>query len=565
MPKISNPPSGEAHQSLTVWAVFFACIVAFMGLGLVDPILTSIAAQLQATPAQVTLLFTSYNGVMALAMLITGYLSSRLGTKATLLLGVTTIAVFSTLGGLSNNIWVLVGLRGLWGLGNALFVATALSAIVTFSKNGTAKAVILYEAAIGIGFSVGPLFGGTLGSISWRWPFLGVGFLMLVGFVALAIFMPKAKAAAQGAQRTTSSFSAPFKALKHRSLLVFGISAGLYNIGFFTLLAFVPFVMGLDARGIGYVFLGWGILLAVTSVFVAPILKNKFGTINALVGVMVVFAALLTAIGIWTNTQWVVIGAVVLSGAVMGNINTLLTTAAMNAAPIERSTASATYSFLRFIGSAIAPIMAGLLAEWFSPHVPFLVSGVAVLLSVAFMLVNRGHVDHVDAAETGHGEAVAPARLLVSGSFMSRQFVAVTPQTTIKEVIEQFLEHKITSVPVLGANKNLVGMVSDGDIIRHLSPQEDAVYELFYSAYVADQPVGTDLVQQKMLDPVSKIMRTKHLLTLNQEKSFDDALDLFAKHHFRRIPVVDSQGSVVGVIGHTEMVSDLWKQIVSKS
>jgi len=563
VPKLDHPSSGEAHQSLTVWAVFFACIVAFMGLGLVDPILTSIAAQLSATPAQVTLLFTSYNGVMALAMLITGYLSSRLGIKATLLLGVTTIAVFSTLGGLSDNIWVLVGLRGLWGLGNALFVATALSAIVSFSKNGTAKAVILYEAAIGIGFSVGPLFGGTLGSISWRWPFLGVGMLMLVGFIALTLFMPRTKITAQERKRTTTSFSAPFRALRHRSLLVFGISAGLYNIGFFTLLAFVPFVMGLDAQGIGYVFLGWGILLAVTSVFLAPILKEKFGTINALVGVMVLFAALLAAIGIWTHTQWVVIAAVVLSGAMMGNINTLLTTAAMNAAPIARSTASATYSFLRFIGSAIAPIMAGLLAEWFSPHIPFLVAGFAVLLSVGFMLVNRGHVDHVDEAESGHGEA-APLRPLASVSFMSTQFVAVTPQTTIKEVIERFLEHKITSVPVLGDDQKLVGMVSDGDIIRYLSPQEDAVYELFYSTYVAEQ-AGSELVQQKMLESVSKIMRTKRLLTLDREKSFDDALLLFAKHHIRRIPVVDAQGRVVGVIGHNDMVSNLWKQIVSKT
>jgi|GEM_PF-299865 len=553
---------GEAHQPLTVWAVFFACIVAFMGLGLVDPILTSIAAQLKATPAQVTLLFTSYNGVMALAMLITGYLSSRLGTKATLLLGMTTIAVFSTLGGLSDNIWVLVGLRGLWGLGNALFVATALSAIVTFSKNGTARAVILYEAAIGIGFPVGPLFGGTLGSVSWRWPFIGVGLLMLVGFLALAVFMPKAPAGAGSAKRTTS-FSAPFKALKHKSLLVFGIAAGLYNIGFFTLLAFVPFVMGLEAQGIGYVFLGWGILLALTSVFLAPILKRRFGTINALVGVMVLFAALLAAIGIWTDTQWVVIGAVVLSGAMMGNINTLLTTAAMNAAPVERSTASATYSFLRFIGSAVAPIMAGLLAQWFSPHVPFLVAGLAVVVSVAFMLLNRGHVDHVDDAEGGHGEAAPKPGPLASGALMSTDFVAVTPETTIKEVIERFLEHRITSVPVLGPDRRLVGMVSDGDIIRALSPQEDAVYELFYSAYVAES-AGSEPVRQKMLDPVSKIMRTKGLVTLRQDRSFDDALKLFAKHHVRRIPVVDGQGTVVGVIGHTDMVSDLWKRLVPK-
>ena len=146
---------GILNQPKSVWAVFFACIIAFMGLGLVDPILPAIAKQLDASPSQVTLLFTSYNAVMAVAMLVTGVITSRIGMKKTLLSGIVIIAVFSALGGLSNGIWELVSLRGGWGLGNALFVATALTAIVTLSNSGNAKAIILYEAAIGLGISVG--------------------------------------------------------------------------------------------------------------------------------------------------------------------------------------------------------------------------------------------------------------------------------------------------------------------------------------------------------------------------------------------------------------------------
>lgn len=74
----------------------------------------------------------------------------------------------------------------------------------------------------------------------------------------------------------------------------------------------------------------------------------------------------------------------------------------MNAAPIERSTASAAYSFLRFVGGAIAPYLAGKLAEWYSPHVPFIVGGCFVFLSVLFVLWNRRHVSHVDLAEAKH-------------------------------------------------------------------------------------------------------------------------------------------------------------------
>jgi ACDE family multidrug resistance protein len=388
------------QQPRAVWAVFFACIIAFMGLGLVDPILQAIAKNLHASPSEVTLLFTSYNAVMAVAMLITGLVSSKLGIKWTLLTGIVIIAIFSALGGLSNNIWTLVGLRGGWGLGNALFVATSLTAIVALSNSGTQKAIILYEASIGLGISIGPLLGGWLGGISWRGPFLGVASLMVIAFVSLFIVMPKSNT--QQARKSKTSLLDPFRAMKHRSLLVFGIAAALYNFGFFTLLAYSPFVMGLDIHGLGLVFLGWGILLAITSVFMAPKLQQRFGTIKSMCAMLILFALLLLAMGIWTSTHWVVIAAVILAGALLGNNNTLITTAVMNAAPVERSTASAAYSFLRFLGGAVAPFMAGKLAEIYNPSVPFITGAGFVLVSVLFVWFNYKHLKHVDHVGSGH-------------------------------------------------------------------------------------------------------------------------------------------------------------------
>jgi MFS family permease len=172
-------------QPKPAWAVAFACMVAFMGLGLVDPILPSIGEQLNATPSQVSLLFTSYMLVTGVMMLITGWLSSRIGSKTTLLVGLFVIILFSLLGGLSETVGQLVGYRAGWGLGNALFISTALAVIVSVATGGTESAIILYEAALGLGMSVGPLLGGLLGSISWRGPFIGVAFLMIIGFVAV--------------------------------------------------------------------------------------------------------------------------------------------------------------------------------------------------------------------------------------------------------------------------------------------------------------------------------------------------------------------------------------------
>src|SRR5690606_23815486 len=115
------------RQPKAVWAVAFACVVSFMGIGLVDPILPALATQLDASHTQVELLFTSYLIVTAVAMLVTGAVSSRIGAKRTLIAGLVLIVVFAGAAGASDSIAGIVGFRAGWGLGNALFIATSLA------------------------------------------------------------------------------------------------------------------------------------------------------------------------------------------------------------------------------------------------------------------------------------------------------------------------------------------------------------------------------------------------------------------------------------------------------
>ena len=396
--ELEQRQGGLLSQPKAVWAIAFACIISFMGLGLVDPILPAIAEQLHASKSQVSLLFTSYNLVTGVAMLITGVISSRIGIKKTLLTGMLLIVIFAALGGLSNSIGGIVGFRGGWGLGNALFIATALSAIVGLSTSGTAKAIILYEAALGLGISVGPLLGGELGSISWRGPFFGVAVLMAIGFIFVTFMLPNVPK-----PKKASTLADPFKALSYPALLILGITAFLYNFGFFTLMAYSPYVMDLDEHGLGYVFFGWGILLAFTSVFVAPKLQKRFSVVSSIAAVLTLFTIVLPIMGIGTynHSPQTVIVCVIVAGIFLGINNTLITTAVMQAAPVERSVASAAYSFVRFLGGAVSPWLAGKLSEWYHAETPFYFGAVMVFLGVVALLVSRRKLAHVDRAE-GH-------------------------------------------------------------------------------------------------------------------------------------------------------------------
>src|SRR3954463_4638218 len=207
-------------QPKQVWITAFAAVIAFMGIGLVDPILLSIAKGLDATPSQVTLLFSSYLGVQVVAMLVTGAASARFGAKRTVLVGLTLIVAATALCAAAGSIEQLVGLRAVWGLGNAFFIATALSVIVGAATGGQQGAILLYEAALGVGLAVGPLLGAVLGSMSWRGPFAGTAVLMAVGAILCVGMLARD---VDRSHRTPVRLIDPLLALRNRNLLLTSI------------------------------------------------------------------------------------------------------------------------------------------------------------------------------------------------------------------------------------------------------------------------------------------------------------------------------------------------------
>jgi ACDE family multidrug resistance protein len=430
---MSGNVASPFRQPKAVFAVAFACVVSFMGIGLVDPILPAISHQLNASPSEVTLLFTSYLVVTAVAMLITNWVSSRIGAKRTLIAGLVLIVAFSAAAGASPSIGAIIGFRAGWGVGNALFIATSLAVIVASASGGFAGAIVLYETALGLGIAVGPLIGGTLGEISWRGPFFGVSALMAIALIATIVLVQPVPLPAR-----KTGLADPLRALRHRGLLTMSLTALCYNWGFFTVLGYAPFPMNLSPIKLGLVFTGWGIMVAVFAVFGAPRLQARFGIARTMYANLAAFALVILAIAIWTTDRSVLIVAVIVSGIFIGVNNTVTTQAVMTISPVERPVASAAYSFVRFIGGGLAPYAAGRLVIALNIHVPFFIAAGAVVVGILILTTisqelkeaERVQAEQVSpppasrpaerivavpgtAAETGRGEA-APAFVIVA-------------------------------------------------------------------------------------------------------------------------------------------------------
>ena len=543
----------------SVWILFIAIIAALMGMGLIGPVLPTLSKQLAASPSEVTLLYSSYNLVMAVGALITGAISTRLGLKRALLVGIVIIGVFAAIAGFATNIWTIIGLRGLWAIGSSIFFATGLAAMVTLAGVAKARSIVLYEAAVGIGVAAGPLIGGVLGQFSWRYPFMGIGVMMAVVFVLLLIKLPNVKE--DLGTKSKTSLRDPFRAMKHRSIATLGTANCLYNFGFFTLLAYSPLALGLSPLSLGVIFLGWGVLLGLSSYFMAPKLKERFGTIKPLYLMLALFTVLLLIMGIWTSDILIMSTCIIISGLLFGNSNGLFSNAVMDASPFEASTTSAAFSFLRMIGGAIAPFTAGILAEIYSPHVPFLVGGCFVLGAIMLIVLNHDYLSQITKKIVKEKPKVS---ILKVKDFMIPDVISIKPDATIKELLKLLTKHHIGGVPVVDNQNKLIGIVSDGDIIRYLAPKEESVRDFIYDIFIEEGETEQEILKDKINTTIDKLMPKKQIYTLKEDDTFENAIQILSQHHFKKIPVLDLDGKVMGIISRGDVDKNLMKILSQK-
>ncbi|KOO46368.1 MFS transporter [Priestia koreensis] len=367
------------------WITVFATFLAFMGIGVVDPILPEIAKQIGATHWQVEMLFTAYIFTMAIMMIPAGLLAAKFGDKKLMVVGLAIVSVFAISCGLSNTIPELSIFRAGWGLGNSLFFATAMTLLIALSGE-VKSAVGLYEAAIGLGMAGGPLLGGVLGAHSWRFPFFATGVLIVLAFILVTVFVKQPQSAEKRKPATIKDMGQLFK---YKPFLSGALSGMFYYYGFFTVLAYSPLVLPLSAYEIGFVFFAWGLCLAYGSAGLSHQLEKRFQPRQLLYGSLLIFGLILVLL-FAIHIVWLQVVLIVASGLLCGLNNALFTSYVMGISPYPRPITSGGYNFVRWLGAAFAPLLSGIIGHN-APQLPFLVGGVIVVVGIVFLLLPVKH------------------------------------------------------------------------------------------------------------------------------------------------------------------------------
>jgi CBS domain-containing protein len=137
---------------------------------------------------------------------------------------------------------------------------------------------------------------------------------------------------------------------------------------------------------------------------------------------------------------------------------------------------------------------------------------------------------------------------------MTTDVVSVGPDARVVEVAETLLASRISAVPVIGERGELVGIVSEGDLMRRSETRTDRRRAWWLEAFVGRTTLANDYVQANA-QKVADIM-TRNVVTATPDTPLGEIAALLERHHIKRVPIV-RDGKVLGIVSRANLIQAL--------
>ena len=156
-----------------------------------------------------------------------------------------------------------------------------------------------------------------------------------------------------------------------------------------------------------------------------------------------------------------------------------------------------------------------------------------------------------------------PIPLEVQGTPVSRVMIknpyTCTEDATVSEVVRIFAENKVTSLPVVDAGNQVVGFISDGDIMGAIA--QHRAHTIFTGGDASMLYFDDQSLEQRIDDLKDRCIMdfaTRKVVCARPDQSIARVAALLAKKKFKKLPVVDEKGKLVGVVRRSAITKYLF-------
>lgn len=376
--RVNSPRKPRLGRDVIVLGVI--AFFVMVGFGVVVPVLPIYVRSFGVGNAEVGAVVSAFALLRFVSSPFCGRLIDWAGERAILSAGIGIVAISSGLVGIAQNYPQLLLLRGLGGIGSALFTVSAMTLLIgSTSTSMRARSIGFYQGGFLIGGMTGPALGGLLATISLSAPFFFyAGTLTVAGVVGVVLLRPRGVAGpgTPGEPAVRIPFRTVLRDRRFRAACIANFAQGWTSFGVRNSLVpvlIVEVLRGPSAwTGIAFAFsaVAQAIALAPAARFI-----DRVGRKPAIVGSFALAALTIAAVPFVTN--FVMLTALLcLYGVAAAFMGTAPAAAVGDAAGGQGGRPVAVFSMFSDFGAIVGPLVAGFLADSVSYPVAFAVGAV---------------------------------------------------------------------------------------------------------------------------------------------------------------------------------------------
>jgi CBS domain-containing protein len=145
---------------------------------------------------------------------------------------------------------------------------------------------------------------------------------------------------------------------------------------------------------------------------------------------------------------------------------------------------------------------------------------------------------------------------------MSTPVVAAGPQITVKNVARMMINHRVSGIPIIEEDCQLIGIITEGDLLRRVETGTERQRSRWSEWFLPNSRLAADYVKSHARR-VADIM-TRDVVTVSKFAALGEIADLMEHHRIKRVPVVHD-GKLVGVVSRADLLRTLASGTVTVS
>lgn len=148
---------------------------------------------------------------------------------------------------------------------------------------------------------------------------------------------------------------------------------------------------------------------------------------------------------------------------------------------------------------------------------------------------------------------------LLTAAVMNRAVIACLPDTRLENIVQTLAENDISGLPVIDAHRKVVGIITESDLLLADEMEPPKMKTALFGLYVLRESVINKMAEARGI--LARDLMKMEVITCSPDTPVREVVKILHDRHIKRMPVVDKDGTLVGIISRADIIRALAQQM----